>query len=64
MRGDWMYDRHARYRGGRGGHSGRDDDRHGIWNRRDRDRDGDGVRNSRDFRPNTRISAEATRVWA
>ena len=43
----WVRDRHAQYRGGRGG---RDNDHDGIRNRRDRDRDG--VRNSRDSRPN------------
>jgi hypothetical protein len=61
----WVRDRHAQYRGERGGRGGRDDDHDGIRNRRDRDRDGDGirnrrdrdrdgdgVRNSRDYRPN------------
>ena len=58
----WVRDRHAQYRGGRGGrdddHDGirnrrdRDRDGDGVRNRRDRDRDGDGVRNSREYRPN------------
>lgn len=60
----WVRDRHAQYRGERGGrdhdrrdfgHSrgrGHDRDGDGVRNSRDRDRDGDGVRNSRDYRPN------------
>lgn len=57
----WVRDRHAQYRGERGGHRrdfghsrgrGHDRDGDGVRNSRDRDRDGDGVRNSRDYRPN------------
>ena len=48
----WVRDRHAQHMQQYPRQRGRDMDRDGVRNGRDFDRDGDGVRNSRDRRPN------------
>lgn len=48
----WVRERHTQYLQQYPKQRGRDRDRDGIRNSRDRDRDGDGVRNSRDRQPN------------